>query len=115
MMRISICVLVLCCSCTEQGKELTRKEFNFIILVGDAKKVWYSNVHNKVFVALRDEAAQNKRYRDDLPGDDLYDEPQYYFRLDSEEEYEAMMDSLASKLPDGYLTKKDSEYKLNAR
>ena len=107
---LTFCVLTFCCSCSQPGKELSRKEFKFIILGGDAKKVWYNATRSMAFIAVQEDALQNKRYRDDLRDEDLYDEPQYFLKVDSKEEYEAMMDSLVSKLPTKYLIKKDTEF-----
>lgn len=109
---LTICILTFC-SCSQQGKELTRSEFKFLILRMDAKKVWYNATRNKAFIALREDALQNKRYWADLPDEDRYDEPQYYLKIDSKEEYEALMDSLVSKLPPESLIKKHAEFLLH--
>jgi hypothetical protein len=104
-------VLFLETRCSNTSKEVNRREFQFIIMVEDAKEISYSPIEKKAFLSLNDQAIINARYKEDL-GHKLYNAPQYSTSIKSSEEYEMMMDSLLSKLRSKYLIKKGDKFEL---
>ena len=104
-------ILAFATGCSKKSKEITRKEFEFIILVQDAKEVSYSPLRKKAYISLKDDALKNSRYQLDL-GDDLHNEPQYSTTINSTEEYEHLMDSLLQKLPQKYVKEQDKKFRF---